>query len=41
MVLLSSVVIDYFNVVRVAVTPDETDSPLFIDPYAVLPFSIP
>jgi len=37
---LLSVVIDYFNVVRVALTPIKTDSPLIVDPDGVLPAAI-
>ena len=37
--LLLSVVIDDFHVVRIAVTPAEADAPLVIDPNAVLSFA--
>jgi hypothetical protein len=37
---LVSVVVDDFYVVGVAVTPSETDTPLVVDPDAVLAFAI-
>jgi hypothetical protein len=34
-------IIDYFDIVRISIIPFETDSPLLVDPDAVLAFSIP
>jgi hypothetical protein len=34
------VIINGFNIVRIAAAPLETDSPLAIDPNAVLPFAV-
>jgi hypothetical protein len=33
-------IIDDFNFVTVAITPNKTDSPLIVDPSRVLPFTI-
>jgi len=32
-------VVDDFDIARSSVLPDETDTPLIIDPYAVLPLA--
>ena len=37
---IDSVVIDYFNIVGIAFMPPEADSPLVIDPDAMLPLPI-
>jgi len=34
------VIVDDFDIVAMALTPDKTDSPLIIDPHRVLPFPI-
>jgi hypothetical protein len=34
------VIVDDFDIVAMALTPDKTDSPLIIDPNRVLPFPI-
>jgi hypothetical protein len=38
--MISLVVIDDLKIVRIAITPNKTDAPLVIDPYAVRPGAI-
>jgi hypothetical protein len=39
-IVISLVIIDDLNVVRISVTPDKTDTPLVVDAYTVRPGAI-